>query len=112
LLRLFVAGQPQGVLVSSPAVALWTLLETGVKVPKGTGHIVADGELCTMLARRLDVQEYIVREAFEGLPVKEVRAVSEWILERPAEERIRAMRSWRRRRDEREAAKSAKRGAA
>lgn len=85
----------------SAAFLLLRLLETceaeGLPAPKGTGHIVADGQLCEVLARRLDVPFEVAR-VFEGVPVKEARSVAGWALSVPTEERIGALRAWKRRR--------------
>lgn len=89
----------------SQAVLLWRLLESGAHVPKGTGHLVADGRLCALVAKRVGVAFSTAWDVFAGVPVKEVRAIVGWAMGAPEEERPRALRSWRRRRDERESLK-------
>jgi hypothetical protein len=72
----------------------------GLPEPKGTRSIVADAQLCEVLAKRLDVP-FEVAQVFEGVPVKEARSVASWSLTVPLEERIGALRSWRRKRESR-----------
>lgn len=69
----------------------------GIPEPTGTAAIVVDAELCELLAKRLDVP-FEVACTLGGAPVKEARAVVEWALAIPVEDRIRALRSWRRKR--------------
>ena len=83
----------------SAAVALWQLLETGAPVPHGTAHIVADARLCTVLAKETGLPADVLFDVFAGLPVKEVRANLGWAMCRDEEDRIRALRNWRARRD-------------
>ena len=84
---------------ASEAVALWRLLETGVKVPHGTAHIVADARLCTVMAKETGLPADVLFDVFAGLPVREVRANLGWAMCRQEEDRIRALRNWRASRD-------------
>lgn len=83
----------------SQAVLLWRLLESGAQVPKGTGHIVADARLCALLARRSGLPADVLFDVFVGLPVREVRANLGWAMCCEEEDRIRALRNWRAKRD-------------
>ena len=83
----------------SAAVALWQLLETGAKVPHGTAPIVADARLCVVLSKETGLPADVLYDVFWGLPVKEVRANLGWAMCCPEEDRIGALRNWRRKRD-------------
>lgn len=83
----------------SQAILLWRLLESGARVPKGTGHIVADARLCTVMAKETGLPADVLYEVFADLAVKEVRANLGWAMCCPEEDRIRALRNWRRQRD-------------
>ena len=78
----------------SQAVALWKLLETGARVPRGTAHIVADARLCAVMAREPGLPGEVLFEVFSGLPVKQAHAVSKWACALPEEERLNALRWW------------------
>lgn len=82
----------------SSAVALFRLLETGAKVPKGTGHITADPRLCVILSRRLKLPADFVFELFEGRPVKEVNGIYTWCKDEEPDERLKMLRNWARKR--------------
>lgn len=98
----------------SAAVALWNLLETGAAVPHGTGHLVADARLCTVMARGTGLPADVLFDVFGGIPVKEVRANLGWAMCCEEEDRIRALRNWRAKRDRarREACGRSQEGAA
>ena len=83
----------------SAACALWELLETGAPVPHGTAHIVADARLCTVMARETGLPADVLFEVFAGLPVKEARANLGWAMCCEEEDRIRALKNWRAKRD-------------
>lgn len=81
---------------TSAAVALFRLIETGVAVPKGTGHITADPRLCVVLARRLKLPADFVFELFEGRPVKAVNGIYSWCKDEEPDERLKMLRNWAR----------------
>lgn len=82
----------------SQALALFKLLETGAKVPKGTGHITADPRLCVILSRRLKLPADFVFELFEGRPVKAVNGIYSWCKDEVPDERLKMLRNWARKR--------------
>lgn len=92
----------------SAAIAMFELLESGVRVPKGTGHIVTDGRLCVLLSRRSGLPADLLFESFLGVPIKETRAIFLDVLDSPEEDRIRYLRNWRRKRDKRRARSDSK----
>lgn len=83
----------------SAAVLLWDLLETGVRVPRGTGEIVCDAQLCVRrLAPVSGFPPDLLYEIFACVPVKETRAILSDAMKKPEEERIRYLRAWSRKR--------------
>lgn len=89
---------------------LYRLFEEGdrqnVRLPSGTGHITADGALCVHLAREMGVSPDLLFEVFEGVAVRETRAIFLDALIKPEEDRIRYLRNWRRKWDLRQAKRS------
>lgn len=78
--------------------------DDGVQAPKGTRDIRVDGRCAVLLSRRLDIAPDFAYEVFGGFSVKEARAVCSWTARLEQEERVRALRNWRRNRDGRGAA--------
>lgn len=80
------------------------LEEAGQEHPKGTRQIAVDGRASVDIARRLGITYETAYELFEGVAVKEAFFICRWALAMPEEERIRALRAWKRRKGERRAA--------
>lgn len=81
---------------------LFSLLEAceaeNIPAPRDTKHIAVDEETLRQLSVRLEVQPYLAEELFDGLPVKQVHALVKWTESLPVEDRIRALRAWKRKR--------------
>lgn len=86
----------------SAPLLLFRLLEAcevqGVEPPKRTGHIAVDEETLAEISGRLEIQPYLAAELFDGLPVKKAYALAKWAAGIHTEERIRALRAWKRKR--------------
>ncbi len=86
----------------SAASCLFSLLEAceaeGIKAPADTRHIAVDEETLAEISGRLELPAYLAHELFDGLAVKAAFAVSRWAVVIPTEDRIRALRAWKRKR--------------
>ena len=84
------------------ASCLFSLLEAceaeGIKPPSDTRHIAVDEETLRELSRRLELPAYLAAELFDGLPVKTAFVICQWASAKPDEDRIRALRAWKRKR--------------
>ncbi len=84
----------------SAASKLFSLLEAcevqGVEPPKRTGHITVDEETLAEISGRLELPAYLSAELFDGLPVKNAFVICQWAIAKPDEDRIRALRAWKR----------------
>ncbi len=63
-----------------------------VTVAEKTRSVIADERMCELIAEDLGLRKETALDLFEGMPVKEARALSRWAKRLPEEERIGALR--------------------